>query len=114
MKKSRILPEDRFWAKVSVLSNGCWLWTGGKSRGGPHGARIIRSFYGYFWVSGKMVRAHRWAFTRWRSPIPPDHDLDHIVCDNSLCVNPSHLIISTKSENSRRNAYRVNSRRKRK
>lgn len=45
--------EERFWEKVERRGpDECWLWLGGKTGGG----------YGYFWLDGRMVRAHRFAY----------------------------------------------------
>ena len=43
--------EERFAEKIQITEE-CWIWTGalgGRSRD-----------YAYFYVDGRMVRAHRW------------------------------------------------------
>lgn len=43
---SRLPP--RFWAKLMIVSSGCWLWHGATTKGG----------YGHFSWQGKMVYVH--------------------------------------------------------
>jgi len=84
----------RFMAKVDKLQNGCWFWTGGRSRGKGN-----RKWYGSFWHRGKTIRAHRFACEAiGGKACPPMHDRDHTCCF-SLCVNPDHLEVVTKAVN---------------
>lgn len=92
MKRCRLadLPE-RFRSKVRVESNGCWVWTASLSNG-----------YGqYMLVTGKPVRAHRWAYEQFIGPVPKGLELDHL-CRVPSCINPSHLEPVTHAENMRR------------
>lgn len=84
------LPE-RFWAKVHVDADGCWLWTGGKN---SHG-------YGIIQVSRQVgaYGAHRYAYEALVGPI--SYELDHL-CRVRLCVNPDHLEDVTHQVNSAR------------
>ena len=84
----------------------CWLWQGGKSRGGNRWSE--RAFYGTFNPGGVVrggVRAH--VFIAWLVGIladlrvPTGHNLDHL-CRNALCCNPLHLELITATENQRR------------
>lgn len=62
----------------------CWRWQG----------HIRPSGYGELSYQGKTVLAHRLAYELAKGPIPPDHDIDHVVkagCTSRACVNPSHL-----------------------
>ena len=86
---SKLVAGDRFWAKVDK-GIFCWDWLGGKSNG-----------YGRFWVEGRLVQAHRWAYETMVGPIPEGLTLDHL-CRVRYCVNPSHLEPVTLGENIRR------------
>jgi hypothetical protein len=84
-------PWVRFWRKVEVIPNGCWLWTAGKF---PNG-------YGCFSlgvIPRRNVGAHRFAYEHFVGPIPEDKELDHL-CRVRHCVNPQHLEPVTRSEN---------------
>ena len=87
--------EERFWKKVfPEPMSGCWLWAGSGSRYGSIGTGGR---------GGKKLQAHRWAYERYRGPIPDGLELDHL-CRNTWCVNPQHLEPVTHVENSHRGA----------
>lgn len=78
----------RFWSKVVIGDkDACWLWQGSQWMD-----------YGYFWLAGKSVRAHRlsWVITHKTDlgPLLIRHD-----CDTPLCVNPNHLRTGSDSDN---------------
>ncbi|KKK91232.1 hypothetical protein LCGC14_2715050, partial [marine sediment metagenome] len=79
--------EERFWSKVARQANGCWEWRGGTSRG-----------YGVFWLNGRLVKAHVYAYERDCGTYPKHLELDH-WCRNPSCVNPFHLEPVTHREN---------------
>ncbi len=71
--------SQRFWAKVIVHPNGCWLWTGSATKNG----------YGRISVGGATTDAHRAAF------IVTGRDLPAALkrgCDERTCVNPDHWV----------------------
>lgn len=85
-------PEEleRFWSYVdrSGGPDACWPWTGTiRARG-----------YGYFWLRGKSVRAHRLAYRIGRGHIAPDRLVCH-ECDRPACCNPYHLYVGTNLDN---------------
>lgn len=83
-----------FWAKCSK-SGECIIWHGRPSGSG----------YGQVWSGGKLVLAHRHAYSITFGPIPDGMQIDH-VCGNVMCVNPAHLEVVTMAENMRRKSLR--------
>lgn len=88
--------DARFWEKVE-LGPTCWLWL----------ASVDAYGYGQFHLNGTTVKAHRLAWF-WLVG-PTSWELDHIVCDTARCVNPAHMVRTTRGENT----ARANSRRNR-
>lgn len=96
-------PSDRFWRQVSVTP-ACWTYTG-----------ALRNGYGAFWVDGRTIGAHTWAYRELVGPIPDGMTIDHTChvlpcpCDSSCphraCVNPAHMELTTRGENARRGAH---------
>jgi HNH endonuclease len=87
-------PEWRFWMKVERNQNGCWIWKGHIDHGG----------YGTFRVrSGPrgMEKAHRFSWMNIHGPIEQGLTVDHL-CRNRRCVNPAHMEIVTRGENTLR------------
>lgn len=79
---------ERFFEKVNKTDT-CWEWIAFKN---PKG-------YGYFRVDGFVYKAHRWSWEQTNGPIEGDLTIDHVVCQNTSCVNPSHMELVTRSEN---------------
>lgn len=78
---------QRFWDKVHVDPDGCWLWTAAEKFG-----------YGCFFFDGRMVQAHRFAYELVVGEIPEGLVIDHL-CQIKLCVRPDHLEAVTHREN---------------
>jgi hypothetical protein len=85
----------RFWAKVDTSGgpSACWPW-----------AACVHKFgHGQFRLHGRVVKAHRVAYTLARGPIPTGLDIDHTChnidptcaggasCRHRRCCNPAHL-----------------------
>jgi hypothetical protein len=107
MAPFRWTTEDvkRFLRYVDKLPNGCWFWTGGRSRGGGN-----RKWYGSFWVDGRTIRAHKFAAVVFGSERLDDgnkYHWDH-TCFFSMCVNPAHLECVTPEVNQERKMLRAN------
>lgn len=94
--------------KWDVRPDGCWHWLG----------TINHSGYGYISVNGVLHMAHRVAYEQAVGPIPPGLVLDHVchdpascvggkACLHRRCVNPDHLNLTTRGENTRRGGNTV-------
>lgn len=92
---------SRFWSKVDKggpmpvdpwrpVAGNCWLWTAATSAG-----------YGAFWVHGRVVKAHRYAYQSLVGSIPIGLQVDHL-CRVPNCVRPEHLELVTSATNTMR------------
>lgn len=88
-------PDCRFWDKVHMgKSNAdCWLWLGARSVGGG---------YGRFDANNTRYVAHRFSYEAMVGMVPEGYQLDHVVCANTICVNPRHVEPVTPQEHGRR------------
>lgn len=90
---SKELPFDviawRFNRYVSKTSEGgCWIWTGGRSRG-----------YGVMRVGDRARKAHHVSLFVASGKWPPENRQVCHKCAVKLCVNPAHLYEGTVLDN---------------
>ena len=78
----------RFEKKI-IKTKDCHFWTASKTKQG----------YGMFSYEGKSIPAHRFAYMAYVGNIE-ENKIVHQSCNNTYCVNPEHLYLTTKSETS--------------
>lgn len=66
----------------------CWRWTG----------KIRANGYGFLYLDGVTLYAHRISYEAFRGPLIKGLQLDHL-CRVRSCVNPNHLEQVTRKEN---------------
>lgn len=86
----------RFHERVdrSAGPKGCWEWTAGKTAAG-YGELFTGNRDG---AQGRVVLAHRVAWSLTNGPIPPGLTIDHL-CRVKSCCNPAHLEAVTQRTN---------------
>lgn len=88
----------RFIAKVAIgRITECWLWQ----------AYITEQGYGSFRSESGTKRAHTWLGIWIYGEIKP-WVMDHLVCSNRACANPTHLLPTTRKQNTIRRGSRAN------
>lgn len=97
----------RFLRKTSI-SDGCWMWTGNTTKGYPNS--ILSE--------GRKMRVTHWALLHYRGiEVPEGMETDHLChtaavkagecdggvdCSHRRCVNPEHLEVVSRHENTNR------------
>lgn len=83
--------ECSFWDRVEFgHPSECWPWPYYK----------VLSGYGQLRFSGKSFQAHRIIWEELHGKIPDGMCILH-TCDNPPCVNPAHLFLGTKLDNTK-------------
>ncbi len=82
---------ERFFSKVSIYNNGCWMWKG---------AKVSHRYGAFHYVHDghRESRAHRIAWILFIGDIPRNVYVLH-KCDNGFCVNPMHLFLGDQRDN---------------
>lgn len=88
--------RERISSKSLICGDGCVVWTGAVSGGNRKGG----DQYGYIRVQGKTKRVHRVVYEELNGAIRRKKIIMH-TCDNTLCVNPDHLVLGTQRDNMR-------------
>lgn len=92
----------RFMSYVDILPNGCWYWTGARSRGKGN-----KKWYGSFRYRGRTIRVHRFVHDVLKGKhCPPGHHRDHTCCF-SMCACPEHIEAVTREVNQERKIERI-------
>lgn len=78
--------QERFLTKVTQGQE-CWTWNAAKGKDGR----------GYFYLNGKLWSAYTASYMLFNGLVKPGLLVSH-KCFDKHCVNPNHLILSTKSE----------------
>lgn len=86
---SRYFTLEEAFTAYTEWQGDCLIWTGTKDDYN----------YGVMQNESKVIKAHRYAWERENGPIPKGMVVDHKDHCNTLCVNPNHLRLATRQQN---------------
>lgn len=92
----------KIWDRCVINPDGCFIWTGGTSRGGGKKDQCNPG-YPSVWVEEekRTRRGHSLIGETFHGPLPDsDHEWSH-RCGISICLNPDHVRPETKEANRR-------------
>lgn len=91
--------QERLLRNSYVDPDGCWIWTGAKSKTSGYGLINVRiKFNKYTRATHKRLSVHRVSYEIFYGPIPPGYTIDH-DCEKKLCIHPNCLKAMTSAEN---------------
>ena len=94
MPPNNVPAMDRFLMRLDIIEGSeCIFWKD----------PLMKNGYGQLCVNGGFFLAHRFSYSQFIGPIPPGICIDHI-CRQRNCVNPSHLRLVTRKENTIQNS----------
>lgn len=87
-------PMELFYKNTIIPENtaNCWIY---KTNQKPRKHNLI---YGTMYLNGKNIGAHRFSYEQFIGKIPEKYMVLH-RCDNSTCVNPTHLFLGSANDN---------------
>lgn len=80
--------EKYLFARINILSNGCWEWTGYRN----HLSYAMGNFQRRVWTMTRLV------YCATQGGFDPQLDICH-TCDNPPCVSPLHLWLGSRAAN---------------
>lgn len=94
-KSGRTILERLAYHSEDDPATGCRVWKGAWS-----GNRHPDFQYGIMWDGERRQLAHRLAWIEKHGPIPEGLSVLH-HCDRPACINPDHLFLGTRPDNTR-------------